>query len=290
MGVRLVLFLFLVPRQSPMLTDQVKPPVLLDASPADFGTDGDVKLFVGQIPRNFGEAQLRPLFEPFGTVISINPITDKVTGEHRGCAFVRMATKAQADAVINGLHNQKVLPSLTNPIQVKFADGEAEKFESKLFVGMLPKGITDLEVAAILSQYGTVLEAVVLKDINGNSKGCAFVKMGTRQQADQAILNLNGLKRVEGAPGPIVVKYADTQREKLQKRQGGVMMMGASGHHHNVMGAMGSGAMSGALSAHPHHMGSMAGLGAMSNAGFAGMYRSNPVAAAQVLFCLPCSD
>lgn len=247
------------------MTDNVKPPVLLDASTSDTGETDGVKLFVGQIPRGFGEAQIRPLFEPFGTVLSVNPITDKVTGEHRGCAFVRMASKPQADAVIAGLHNQKILPSLSNPVQVKFADGEAEKFESKLFIGMLPKNITDMEVAAILSQYGSVLEAIVLKDINGTSKGCAFVKMASRQQAESAIQNLNGLKRVEGAPGPIVVKYADTQRDKMQKRS---PMMSGGGH----MGNMG-------------HMG-LGGIGGLPNMGNMGntfnMYRQSPAAVPQM--------
>ena len=47
------------------------------------GTD-PIKLFVGQIPNSWEEAQLRKILEPFGPVNDLIILTDRVTGVHKG--------------------------------------------------------------------------------------------------------------------------------------------------------------------------------------------------------------
>ena len=61
----------------------------------------------------------------------------------------------------------------------KAAAAEAAASEHKLFVGMLPRNIDEQAVRSIFSGYGKILEVYIIRDLNGNGRGCAFVKVGS---------------------------------------------------------------------------------------------------------------
>ena len=43
-----------------------------------------IKMFVGQIPRSMGEAELREMFSEFGDIYQLNVLRDKMTGQSKG--------------------------------------------------------------------------------------------------------------------------------------------------------------------------------------------------------------
>lgn len=43
-----------------------------------------VKLFVGQVPKELIEEQLRPYFDVFGSLVEISVIRDSATNAHKG--------------------------------------------------------------------------------------------------------------------------------------------------------------------------------------------------------------
>ncbi|KAK9303340.1 hypothetical protein QLX08_004937 [Tetragonisca angustula] len=90
--------------------------------------------------------------------------------------------------------------------------------ERKLFVGMLSKKFTENDVRNMFSIYGTIEECSVLRDSTGKSKACAFVTFASKQYAINAIKALHHSQTMEGCSSPLVVKFADTQKEKDQKR------------------------------------------------------------------------
>ncbi|XP_047265248.1 RNA-binding protein BRN1 isoform X4 [Capsicum annuum] len=106
----------------------------------------------------------------------------------------------------------------SSPLQVKYADGELERLEHKLFVGMLPKNVSDPEVSALFSQYGVIKDLQILRGSQQTSKGCAFLKYEKKEQAVAAIEALNGKHKMEGATVPLVVKWADTEKERQARR------------------------------------------------------------------------
>jgi RNA recognition motif-containing protein len=61
-------------------------------------------LYVGNLPFEVTESELRSLFERAGTVESIRIVTDRYTGRPRGFAFVEMVTEAEAAKAIQLLN------------------------------------------------------------------------------------------------------------------------------------------------------------------------------------------
>ena len=53
------------------------------------------KIYVGNLSWSSTETQIRELFTPYGTVTSVNVITDRETGRSRGFAFVEMEAGAE---------------------------------------------------------------------------------------------------------------------------------------------------------------------------------------------------
>jgi len=43
-----------------------------------------IKLFVGQIPKTWEEAEVRQILEPFGPIQELTVLKDRTTGLHRG--------------------------------------------------------------------------------------------------------------------------------------------------------------------------------------------------------------
>lgn len=192
-------------------------------SPGKEQPDPDaIKMFVGQIPRSWDENDLKKMFEDFGPVYQINVLRDKATGTSRGCCFVTFYTRKSALDAQNDLHNMKTLPGMHHPIQMKPADSE-NRNERKLFIGMLAKECNESDVRVMFSPFGSIEECTVLRDGSGQSKGCAFVTYASRQCAINAIKAMNHSQTMKGCNNPMVVKFADTQKEKEQKRQQQVM-------------------------------------------------------------------
>ena len=66
------------------------------------------KMFVGGLPYEVTESQLKTIFAACGTVVSAKVIMDRETGRSKGFGFVEMATDAEAAAAIAKLNNSPV--------------------------------------------------------------------------------------------------------------------------------------------------------------------------------------
>ncbi|KAF0040671.1 hypothetical protein F2P81_006569 [Scophthalmus maximus] len=181
-----------------------------------------IKMFVGQIPRSWSETELKELFEPFGAVHQINILRDRTQNppQSKGCCFVTFYTRKAALEAQNALHNIKTLSGMHHPIQMKPADSEKTSAveDRKLFIGMVSKKYGENEIRMMFSSFGQIEECRILRGPDGQSRGCAFVTFATRAMAQNAIKTMHHSQTMEGCSSPLVAKFADTQRDKEQRR------------------------------------------------------------------------
>lgn len=64
------------------------------------------RLYVGNLPYDATETDLRTLFADTGTVESVNVMVDRETGRARGFAFVEMASDEDAQNAITQLNDR----------------------------------------------------------------------------------------------------------------------------------------------------------------------------------------
>ncbi|XP_031424619.1 CUGBP Elav-like family member 4 isoform X2 [Clupea harengus] len=107
---------------------------------------------------------------------------------------------------------------MNRPIQVKPADSEGRGEDRKLFVGMLGKQQSEEDVRRLFETFGQIEECTVLRGPDGASKGCAFVKFSSHAEAQAAINSLHGGQTMPGASSSLVVKFADTDKERTLRR------------------------------------------------------------------------
>uniref|UniRef100_A0AAQ4PYP7 Cugbp, Elav-like family member 2 n=1 Tax=Gasterosteus aculeatus aculeatus TaxID=481459 RepID=A0AAQ4PYP7_GASAC len=178
-----------------------------------------IKMFVGQIPRSWSEKELKELFEPYGAVYQINILRDRSQNppQSKGCCFVTFYTRKAALEAQNALHNIKTLTGISLSC-VSSSSLSAAVEDRKLFIGMVSKKCNENDIRVMFSAFGQIEECRILRGPDGLSRGCAFVTFSTRAMAQNAIKAMHQSQTMEGCSSPIVVKFADTQKDKEQRR------------------------------------------------------------------------
>lgn len=67
-----------------------------------------MNIYVGNLPFNAQESDLRALFADYGTIDSAVVITDRDTGRSRGFGFVELADSAQGARAIEELNGREM--------------------------------------------------------------------------------------------------------------------------------------------------------------------------------------
>lgn len=89
---------------------------------------------------------------------------------------------------------------------------ETDQRKRKLFVGMAPKSAYEEDYRAVFAPFGTPIDIYVIRDRNGFSKGCAFVKYESVKSASDAIEALHDKYIMPGGFRTLVVTVADDRR------------------------------------------------------------------------------
>uniref|UniRef100_A0A0F7Z4W8 RNA-binding protein 4B-like protein n=3 Tax=Crotalinae TaxID=8710 RepID=A0A0F7Z4W8_CROAD len=134
-----------------------------------------VKLFIGNLPREATEQEIRSLFEQYGRVLECDII--------KNYGFVHIEDKTAAEDAIRNLHHYKLHGVCINVEASK----NKSKASTKLHVGNICTSCTNLELRTKFEEYGPVLECDIVKDY-------AFVHM---ERAEDAVEAIRGLDNTE---------------------------------------------------------------------------------------------
>ncbi|KAI8462603.1 MAG: hypothetical protein J3K34DRAFT_475967 [Monoraphidium minutum] len=163
------------------------------------------------------EAQLKPLFDQWGSVRDVMILRERSTGLSRGCAFVGFDTAEEAQAAIQHLDHRVHLPNALGPLEVRFARGRhassgagVEEKRQLAFSGA-PPGATEGELLAVFGGTGGIVESVSLSrdPDTRESKGSGTATFATRQEAQAALDAMDGKVTMDGAAAPLTVRWVE---------------------------------------------------------------------------------
>jgi len=218
-------------------------PAAMPGMPGMSGTPppgAEPKLFVGNLPGHTADADLRMLFQAYGSVQEVHLMNPSVKTGQR-CAFVRYSSPQECQAAIDGLVNYRVHPSDEKPILVRFADNSGSTplggtpvaqfspppraaagvvnsavppgAEPKLFIGNLPASTSEADLRMIFTTYGTVEDVHLMAPSAKTGQRCSFIRYGTTEDCQKAIEGL-ATYCVEGSP--ILVRFADSGQKRAR--------------------------------------------------------------------------
>ncbi|XP_072737374.1 RNA-binding protein 4B-like isoform X2 [Ciconia boyciana] len=144
-----------------------------------------VKLFIGNLPREATEQEIRSLFEQYGKVLECDII--------KNYGFVHIEDKTAAEDAIRNLHHHKLHGVCINVEASK----NKSKASTKLHVGNISPACTNLELRAKFEEYGPVIECDIVKDY-------AFVHM---ERAEDAVEAIRGLDNTEFQGGDAAAEH-----------------------------------------------------------------------------------
>ena len=142
-----------------------------------------VKLFIGNLPREATEQEIRSLFEQYGKVLECDII--------KNYGFVHIEDKTAAEDAIRNLHHYK-LHGVNINVE---ASKNKSKTSTKLHVGNISPTCTNKELRAKFEEYGPVIECDIVKDY-------AFVHMERAEDAVEAIRGLDNTE-FQGEPSSL---------------------------------------------------------------------------------------
>ncbi|KAK1323358.1 Flowering time control protein FCA [Acorus calamus] len=87
-----------------------------------------------------------------------------------------------------------------------FTDNIDGRSFAKLFIGSVPKTATEEDIRPMFEEYGNVIEVALIRDKRTGQQ---------QEEADMAIRGLHNQRTLPGGTGPIQVRYADGERERL---------------------------------------------------------------------------
>lgn len=200
-------------------------------------TEEQGKIFVGGLSWETTQDGLLNYFSRFGEVVD-SVVMCNETGRSRGFGFVTFKDPSCVATVLAGgphqLDGRTVDPKSCNPRGSRpqgggggppsrgggggFSGGRKSGSSTKIFLGGLPASVNESDLHAFFSEYGKVVEAIIMYDQEQKrSRGFGFVTFETEDPVQQ----LTGQRYVEMSGKQVECKRAEPKESRPPKPMGG---------------------------------------------------------------------
>ncbi|CAF1015308.1 unnamed protein product [Brachionus calyciflorus] len=151
-------------------------------------------VFIKNLDKSIDNKALYDTFSTFGNILSCKIIIDE-TGQSKGYGFVHFETNEAAEQAIKAVNNmllndKKVFVGKFLSKNQRVESSTAKKF-TNVYVKNFGEQINDDEFRQLFEKYGEVTSCVVVRDMEGKSKGFGFVNFREPESAESACKELN---------------------------------------------------------------------------------------------------
>ncbi|CAF3215885.1 unnamed protein product [Rotaria socialis] len=152
-------------------------------------------VFIKNLDKNIDNKSLYDTFSAFGNILSCKIMTDE-SGQSKGFGFVHFETQEAADNAINKVNgmllaDKKVFVGRFMSRNQRIDPSGPRKF-TNIFIKNFGEQLSEDKLRELFSQHGKILSFKIENDGNGNSKGFGFCSYENPEEAEQAVITLNG--------------------------------------------------------------------------------------------------
>jgi RNA recognition motif-containing protein len=161
-------------------------------------------LWVGSLPEEWTDAELREKFQPFGDVKSVKVLVDPATKASRGCGFVNFSKPEEASAAIEGTADSGLVVKIATDQKSNDwnkGKGKGETKKDNLYIMGLPVDCEHGLVGDLFKSFNVIRSKYMPKPSEGASETHAMVQLASEEEAAAAMEKYNG-KPVEGIELP----------------------------------------------------------------------------------------
>uniref|UniRef100_A0A5B6YTE2 Polyadenylate-binding protein n=1 Tax=Davidia involucrata TaxID=16924 RepID=A0A5B6YTE2_DAVIN len=197
---------------------------------------GYANIFIKNLDTSIDNKALHDTFAAFGTVLSCKVAVD-TNGQSKGYGFVQFDQEEAAQNAIkrlNGMliNDKQVYVGLFVRQQERNSENGSPKF-TNVYVKNFSETITDEDLKKTFGKFGSITNAVVMRDASGKSRCFGFVNFQNPDSAAAAVENLNGTsfndekvlyvgkaQRKAERDAELKAKFEQERNSRLEKLQG----------------------------------------------------------------------
>ena len=151
-------------------------------------TPNKKKLFIGGLSSTTTADQVKSYFSHYAQVEKCNIIFDKQTSRSRCFGFLTLSKNSSLSKLLSARHiidNKKIDCRPAFPKDKKLSSSC-----QKVFIGGLLPEVTTSEITSYFSKYGTITDAIVMKDkISGKTRGFGFITFLRESSVEEVLKN-----------------------------------------------------------------------------------------------------